>query len=384
MRRKLIGLVSILLLASCKNNNANNDKKKYYFTVPGEFIQDEYVFPMNTISKITFYDNNILQQNKNTIINDITTMSHYFDRYHDYDGIENLKSLNDSGYINNCNNDLYDLIKTSVELCKITDGKFNVCIGRLIDAYSSYLSTNTNMPTSSEISTILNGIVSYNDIDNIIVFDDSTRSITINKYNEVQPIISIGGIGKGYIGEKIYNHIKSLNTSSIINLGESTIGLVGNNPYVDNGKYNIGFNLPNSDEYICISEIDKDYKISTSADNIFSYDKSNPWISHILNPNTGYSNPTYRSVSLISSNATSTLLDALSTAIFNCNDDNEAKTLLNKIENTYNVKIDYLLLKPYYSNDELDLNKYNCVYSKGFKDTMNGDFNSNIINKEEL
>ena len=53
------------------------------------------------------------------------------------------------------------------------------------------------------------------------------------------------------------------------------------------------------------------------------------------------------------------ILDALSTAVFNCYSDEEIINLINEASSYYNGNISYIICKPYYENDKIDYNMFN-------------------------
>ena len=70
-------------------------------------------------------------------------MSKEVDRYHNYEQINNLKTINDScgsDTFVNVSDELFELIKLSIDITKLSEGKFNLAMGNIIDLYSSKIS----------------------------------------------------------------------------------------------------------------------------------------------------------------------------------------------------------------------------------------------------
>ena len=384
MKKKYLLLLFPLLIGCSKkepqplvfNHNAN-----------GYFYNDEFIFPMNTLSSIQYYDNNFKNDIENNFDEIITYNSKLLDRYHHYDDMSNLYDLNNLKHLENINDNLYNCIKLSYDLTILTEGKFNMFMGEIIDLYAESIDNSdpTKMPNNNEILNALSNIPSYTNIDEVISFEDETNSVTICKYNNNYPIISLGGIAKGFIGDLLLDYYKNKNYSYIINLGSSTISTSGTNPNKEGGKYSLGFRLPNLNastiELTNTISIGGNYNLSTSGDyeNCYLYDNNSKLMHHIINPYTGYSNNTYRSVSLISNTCSLAILDALSTSVFNCNNDDETIELIDLFNTTYNTNIDYMCLKPLYENELINFDKYTLLISEGFNNLISGTYNNKIV-----
>ena len=174
MRKKHIPLLSIItLLVSC---NQTNNIKVVTHTAPGYFVGDEFVFPMNTLVNLKMYDENTLDEVSFEFDNIVTSLSKEVDRYHNYENIINLKTINDSCGLNQelqLTDSLYEMIELGINLTKLTKGKFNLAMGSIIDLYSSKLNEETSevfntLPEQNLISDALLSIPTYEDIDSVI------------------------------------------------------------------------------------------------------------------------------------------------------------------------------------------------------------------------
>lgn len=396
MRKKHIPLLSIItLLVSC---NQTNNIKVVTHTAPGYFVGDEFVFPMNTLVNLKMYDENTLDEVSSEFDNIVTSLSKEVDRYHNYENIINLKTINDSCGLNQelqLTDSLYEMIELGINLTKITKGKFNLAMGSIIDLYSSKLSEETSgvfntLPEQSLISEALLSIPTYEDIDSVIQLNKEKKSITLNKYNDKDVIISLGGIAKGFVMQKAYDYLKKYNYSCLFDAGSSTMGVIGNNPLNDKGTYNISFRNPlidnsNYNSTICTVSIKGDAFLSTSGDytqNFFYYDENEnvKLMHHIIDPYTGVSNNYVREVSLISNNTSLAVLDALSTAIFNIENTEDVLSLIDDIEDYFNCDISFMLVKPY--NNTYD--RYNVEISTSFNKLLISNLIDSVINKKVI
>ena len=123
MKKYFPVFVLISLLTSC--NNSNVDILSH--TVPGNFIDGKYFFPMNTLVTLRTFNENQQEEIAKGFDDVVISLSKEVDRYHDYADINNLKTINDSCGLDKeikISDNLFELIKLSIDLTKLTEGKF--------------------------------------------------------------------------------------------------------------------------------------------------------------------------------------------------------------------------------------------------------------------
>ena len=328
--------------------------------------------PFNTNVLYTRYAKEKLTSTKvinsiENILGEYTATTHYlFDRhyyYFDEDNnlIPNLKVINDSYGTNkwiNIDTRLYQILKESIELSKFIDGKFNIFVGELSDMWDRYISYNNIMfgdkednykynkdPTSEEINICLNETPQVNDLNTILEFREDSENtkypyqVKFNKYKNAEKVsITLGGIGKGYLTEKLYLKYKENDlTYGMVNAGTSSMVFFGDRVFSDN--WSIALSNPYGVNYQYLGKVkldNKKYSISTSGAQVnFYYKQIGDNIvlrNHIIDPTTGYPNDYYNQILLISNTISSTKMDALSTILSNCSFD-EIKDYVTKIRN---------------------------------------------------
>lgn len=333
------------------------------------------VNPFNTNVLYTRYAKEKLTSTKvinsiENILGEYTATTHYlFDRhyyYFDEDNnlIPNLKVINDSYGTNkwiNIDTRLYQVLKESIELSKFSNGKFNIFVGELSDMWDRYISYNNIMfgdkednykynkdPTSEEINTCLNETPQVNDLNTILEFREDSENtkypyqVKFNKYKNTEKVsITLGGIGKGYLTEKLYLKYKENDlTYGMMNAGTSSMVFFGDRVFSDN--WSIALSNPYGVNYQYLGKVkldNKKYSISTSGAQVnFYYKQIGDNIvlrNHIIDPTTGYPNDYYNQILLISNTISSTKMDALSTILSNCSFD-EIKDYVTKIRNDNN------------------------------------------------
>ena len=359
--------------------------------VPGHYDEkDGYLFPMNTIVSLKMYYQSQLEEvatNYDKIVQDLACE---VDRYHTYDDIVNLKTINDSCGTDSqllISDNLFDLISLGIDLTKITKGAFNLAMGSLIDLYAPYFDEDSpgltkSLPSKILIDEALLGVPSYEKIDEVIELDKQKKTIKLNKINNHNVIISLGAIAKGYVMQKAYDYLKQNNYPCIIDAGSSTMATLGNNPLRKDKNWLIGFQKPliNQDSsLLCTISTKDDTFISTSGDyrlNFFYQDENNKLklMHHIIDSKTGVSNNYTRSVTLVSHDTNLAILDALSTALFNIENQADVAALFEVVNSKYNSNIDYLISRPYQNS----FNEFELTMNKNFKDCVTTEFDDSI------
>lgn len=389
MKIKFLSLLLLpLTLTSCTSYESLNPH-----IVAGKYIDGiGYISPMNTIVSLKMYNKEQYNEVVNGFDNIVTSLSDQADRYYDYSNVINVKSLNDSCGSNEfvkVTDELFEMIELGINLTKISKGKFNLAMGSLIDLYKDKISEESvgsfnSLPDKELIEKAMASVPLYTEIDSVIELDYSKKSIKLNKYNDNNVVISLGAIAKGFVMQKAYDYIKEYNYPALIDAGSSTMGMVADNPIRKKGKWNVSFRTPSIGKDVTLFNTissSGDTFISTSGDyqqNFYYYDENNnlKLMHHIINPFTGVSNNIIRNVSLVSNNASLAVLDALSTALFNVNDINEAYTLINDVEQTYSCDISFMIVTPY--SNQFDL--YDVYISSSFNDLIVDKFPSEVKN----
>lgn len=197
-------------------------------------------------------------------------------------------------------NDLAKVIEIGLYYSKLSDGNFDISIGKVIDLWD-FKTNNPKLPESNELNKAITSV----DYQNIELKEK------ILTFKNPDTIIDLGAIAKGYIADQIKDYLVSQNvTKALINLGGNILCL-GNKGDSD---FKIGVANPQSNENILTLNInDKSVVTSGIYERYFIYDDK--YYHHILNPKTGYSYDNgLASVTIISDLSVDG--DALSTVCF--------------------------------------------------------------------
>ncbi len=193
------------------------------------------------------------------------------------------------------------LIEKSAEYKELTDGMFDISIKPIVDLWN--IKNGGYVPDDSEIAYALSlaGDVLVNS-------QDSTVSLTKDGMQ-----IDLGGIAKGYVGDKVREILLSHGVdSAIADLGGNIVA-VGKNGSKD---WLIGLQNPTAQRGTTFAEINVDDKVVVTSGGYERYfEKDGTNFHHIINPATG-KNPDNDILSVTVVADDGTLADALSTACF--------------------------------------------------------------------
>jgi len=188
--------------------------------------------------------------------------------------------------------ELYDLIKTSVHFSEITEGAFDITyasVGYLYD-YPRHV-----RPTDAQIAAALPGI-NYRHLE----LDDAHHSV---KFQRDGMRIDLGGIAKGYACDRSVEILKRFGIAHALVTAGGDSRLLGDR----NGKpWNIGIRNPDDKNKVVLTMPLSDVGVSTSGDYERYFDEGGVRYHHIIDPKTGRSPHEVRSVTIIGPTATDT------------------------------------------------------------------------------
>ncbi|MBO4286079.1 MAG: FAD:protein FMN transferase [Bacilli bacterium] len=238
-----------------------------------------------------------LYEGEQSNLDDIKDIFLYYDKvsdnYKNRDGITITKIGRDPITVEP---QLYDLLKTSVEVKDSGATYFNPLVGRLSKKWKESLEKNEVL--SDEIITAELDIINHSSLH----FEDNN---TVYKTGDAE--IDLGGIVKGYALDKVSDYLKSQNIEKyLINAGFSSI-LLGKKD-TDDGYFTVKISDLNN-TYIKL----KDCVVSTSSKSVQGVKIGDVTYSHIINPINGSAINMNDAVIVVSSSGA--LGDALSTSM---------------------------------------------------------------------
>jgi thiamine biosynthesis lipoprotein len=216
-------------------------------------------------------------------------------RINDFAGIQSIKVSPET----------FDVLSKAIEFSRTCPGCLDVTIEPLVDLWN--MARESGIPPDELC--IQHVLPLVNDQDVILDAWEMTAGLS-----NIGQAIDLGGIGKGYTGDRLREVLKAFSvTSAYSNLGGNVITL-GTKP--DGSPWRIGIQHPRQEKNILGTVSVVDESVVTSGDyQRFFTDSQGKRHHHILNPTTGYpAESGMISVTIVSEK--SLIADALSTILF--------------------------------------------------------------------
>lgn len=235
-----------------------------------------------------------------------------FDIYNEYDGINNLYTVNKNAGKSpvKVDKELVDFITYAKTVYDITDGKVNVAMGSVLKVWHDYRDAGIASPENAELPPKeLLEEKSHNCDINKVVIDTEKNEIYISDENIS---LDVGALAKGYAVEKVAHELEALGYENLLISAGGNICAVGFK--TDTQKWTVGISDPNGGtSYPAIVKM-SDASLVTSGSYQRYYTVDGKRYHHIIDPKTNMPAEYFVSVTVMASG--SALADAMSTALF--------------------------------------------------------------------
>ncbi len=247
-----------------------------------------------------------------------------FDIYNEYDGINNLKTVNDKAGTEPVKVDsvIIDLLEDCKEYYIATNGVFNPAMGGVLGLWHEAREDSLNDPENAYLpdSDALKAAASHMDPENIIL-DRETSTVF---FTDPELKLDVGGIAKGWAVQRV---CESISQSLLISVGGN---VCATGPKDDSGTpWVVGIQDPEkSNNYLHRLNITSGCVV-TSGSYQRAYVFENKLYHHIIDPKTLYPSEYWTSVTVVCED--SGLADVLSTSLFLLDKDS-GQELLDRFE----------------------------------------------------
>ena len=255
-----------------------------------------------------------------------------YDIYNDYDGINNIKTINDNAGIKPIKVDqkIIDLINFSEEKYKITNGKTNIALGAVLKIWHDYRTEGIDDPEKAVLPPMdkLEAAKKHTEINNIII-DEANSTVFLN---DPEMSLDVGAVAKGYATEQVSKIAKENGfVSGIISVG-GNVRAIGSK-LGGNEQWSVGIQNPDKESKDSILKVVNisNKSLVTSGNYERYYTVNGKRYNHIINEETLFPSEYFASVSIICEN--SGTADALSTAVFSMPFE-QGLELINSLDNT--------------------------------------------------
>ena len=370
-------VLALALLCGCSDGSTID------FTQPSAHPNSDNVYSnmsmgdFNTVLSYSAYgvDDKTGAAQFETVSTMFSSFNDLMDIYNDYDGLTNIKTINDNAGIQPVvvDESIYEMLQLSKQLYDLSNGEFDITMGAVFNIWHNYRENGLILNGNDELAPIpsedeLQQAAACRGWEHIIM-DDSDHSVYID-----DPCVSldVGGIAKGFSTEKIRSSlVETIDNGAIINAGGNT-ALVHTKP--DGSSWRVGIADPDSSrDSLMVLSLSADLSVVTSGDyERYFVGEDGQSYAHIIDPQTLYPPRYWRSVSIITSDGG--IADGLSTILFTM-DYQDGLAILQKTKQIFDLDVleavwiadDGTIVD---SDHHLDLGKYDAFYTEGLEDVI--------------
>ena len=322
MIRKFLSILLILLISISGFATAEAQKYRY-----------EFFDTFDTLIAIIAYTNDKeLFDSEMKKVKEIFTHYHQlFDIYNEYEGINNLATVNKSAFQKSVKVDkeLFNFLVYVKDLQNDLNTPANIALGRVLNLWNDARKATESNPQNSYIPELsqLKAASEHSSIDSLIL-DENTLSVKFT--DDIQ--LDVGSVAKGYACEKAAQYLLiSKIPNFIINAGGNI--RTGHKPLDERVYWGVGIADPFKTHEMSGDIYDvvfiNDSSLVTSGDYQRFFICNGKKYHHIIDPSTLFPANYFKSVSIYTEN--SALADYLSTSVF-CLSLEQGMKLINSID----------------------------------------------------
>ena len=301
MKRAICRLVVCLLLCGCASQAVQSEQKVYEAT----FLE---LFDTVTVIKGAAESKDAFTEVVYAIRDELQSFHQLFDIYHDYEDINNLKTINDHAGIAPVKVDrkIIDLLLDCKEYYRLTDGKVNVAMGSVLLLWHNARTDGIDDPVNAKLpdDSALQEASTHTNFDAVVI-DEAASTVFIKDPNVR---LDVGAVAKGWATQRV---AESAPSGLLISVGGN---VCATGPKNESGTpWVVGIQNPDGGDYLHTIYVSGG-SIVTSGDYQRAYAVDGNIYHHIIDPETRYPSIYWRSVTIACDD--SGLADSLSTALF--------------------------------------------------------------------
>ncbi len=251
--------------------------------------------------------------------NRFNELNKLFDNYNTYEGINNIKTINDNAGKTPIEVDetLINLLDFCIKSNQSISSKTDVSLGSVLKIWHEYREAGLADPQNAAIPSMeeLQSANAFTGIDNVII-DKQNSTVYLNEGSA----LDLGAVAKGYATELVARELFDMGFESFFILSGGNVKAVGK-PHEDaKNHWSIGLQNPfyfddtvNNENLIDIAYVN-DMSVVTSGDYQRFYEVDGAKYHHLIDPQTLFPADYFRAVTIFTED--SGIADFLSTAVF--------------------------------------------------------------------
>lgn len=300
--KRLLSLVLCVLLLPCFA--AGEGEVKRY--------NASFLDLFNTVTYIVGCDDDIahFRAQAQQIHDELEEYHQLYDIYHDYPGVNNLKTVNDMAGVAPVEVDrrIIDLLIFCRDMSEVTGGLVDVTMGSVLEKWHQARVHGIDCPEDAYLpdEALLREAAEHTGFDRLII-DQAASTVFLT-----DPLarLDVGAIGKGYAVEQVSRRLQG---SVLLSVG-GNIRATGENP-LTGAPWTAGVQDPegSQNDYLHVLYVDG-VSVVTSGDYQRYYTVAGKRYGHIIDPRTLYPTGLWRAVCILAPD--SAVADALSTALY--------------------------------------------------------------------
>lgn len=302
MSKRIICLFLVCLLLTGCTGTAKPEQKQYTAT---------FLTLFDTITSIVGKADSQaeFQKTAQSIHDELLIYHQLFDIYNEYEGLNNLKTVNDQAGIAPVQVDqkIIDLLKDCKVYYDLTDGRVNAAMGSVLKLWHEARNDGIDDPASAYLpeQSALEEAAMHTALDSVVI-DEEASTVYLSD-PDVQ--LDVGAIAKGWSAQRVCENAPA---GLLISVGGN---VCATGPKDETGTpWVVGVQNPDGgDSYLHTLYLTKGSMV-TSGDYQRAYMVDGKMYHHIIDPDTLYPSEYWRSVTIVCDD--SGLADALSTALF--------------------------------------------------------------------
>ncbi len=271
----------------------------------------------DTVSTIVAYtkDESTFQAQTDAYKAMLTEYHQLYDIYGEYEGIHNLKTVNDNAGVEPVEVDprIIELLKFGKEMYALSDGRVNICYGSVLSVWHDYREEGLSHPEKASLPAEeeLAAAAAHTDIEDLVI-DEAASTVFLA---DPEMSLDVGAIAKGYaVGQVSARIAESGLQNAAFSIG-GNVCTVGWKEGKEDNPWIIGLENPDpvQEDYLMTLRL-SGLSVVTSGDYQRYYTVDGQQYHHIIDPDTLMPADYMHAVSVIAED--SGYADGLSTTLF--------------------------------------------------------------------
>lgn len=310
----LAAALALCPLCGCSTGRAGTAYTKY----SGEFLDT-----FDTMVIVVAYAESEQEFNGiyETVHNRFLEMHALFDIYHDYEGVNNVKTINDNAGLGPVTVDgrIIDMLKLAKEWYAKTNGTVNIAMGPVLKLWHDYREAGISDPENAQLPPMEELLEADKNTDiNNVIMDEQALTVFLK---EKGMSLDVGAVAKGYAAEIVADELKSAGYDSVLLSAGGNIRAIGGPKDGKRSKWGVGIKDPDSmlgwsedEENLLDVAFVNDMSVVSSGGYERYYTVDGADYHHLIDPQTLMPANYYKAVTILTED--SAVADIMSTALF--------------------------------------------------------------------